>query len=444
MPVRQPAKERTKLRLVRFTYCDNANLIRAKAAPAARLASHQQSGIGFSVAQQALPVLFDAVVGDSGLGPVGEVFLVPDPATLTALPFSPGQAIVLGDFETASGGTWAHCPRTFLKRQVEAVEREGYALQAAFESEFYLLRDQNGTWTPVDETTFASGYAYDLSHAFLTDLLATLDEMGLTVHLLYPESGPGQFEVSIGHAPGIGAADRQVLFREAVRGVATRHGCRASFAPKPFADKAGSGCHLHISLWKGKKTAFYDAGDPLHLSKTAYHFIGGVLHHLPALAAITLPSVNSYQRLRPHFWAGAFVCYGPENREGAIRVITPRRGPNSVHLELKAVDASSNPYLALGAVIAAGLDGIRKKRDPGEPVEIDPGLMPEAEREARGIRPLPKTLEQAVGELERDRLLLDALGGELARSFLAVRRREWELLGQQSPDEISRAHLFRY
>jgi glutamine synthetase len=444
MPARASSKQRTGICLVRFTYCDNANLIRAKAAPAARLEAHQKFGIGFSVAQQALPVLFDAIVGDSGLGPVGEVYLVPDSTTLTPLPFSSGQAIVLGDFETARGRPWTHCPRTFLKRQLERVERERYTLQAAFESEFYLLREQNGSWIPVDDTTFAAGYAYDLAHAFLTDLLAALDEMGLTVHLMYPESGPGQFEVSIGHAPGIGAADRQVLFREAVRGVAARHGCRASFAPKPFADKAGNGCHLHISLWNGRRSSFSDARDPLHLSKIAYHFIGGVLHHLPALCAITLPSVNSYQRLRPHFWAGAFVCYGPENREAAIRVITPRRGPNSVHLEVKAVDASSNPYLALGAVLCAGLDGIRKRMDPGKPIDVDPGLLSEAEREARKIAPLPDTLATAIAELERDDVLQAALGSDLARSFLAVRRREWELLGNHSPEEISRAHLFRY
>ncbi len=389
-------------RLVRFTYCDNANLIRAKAAPGDRLDGHLKHGIGFSVAQQALPVLIDAVVPESGLGPVGEVFLVPDPDTFTPLPFSPGQAILLGDFQTRTGEPWAHCPRTFLKRQVEALRAAGFTVQAAFESEFYLLRAAGDAWLPVDDTTFAAGQAYDLAHPFLIDLVQALEEMDLRVHLVYPESGPGQFEVSIQHAAGVAAADRQLLFREAVRGVAARHGWRASFAPKPFPDRAGSGCHLHLSLWQRRSNAFFGAGEPLALSQTAYHFIGGILRHLPALCAITLPSVNSYQRVRPHVWAGAFACYGPENREAAVRVITPRRGPDSAHFELKAVDASSNPYLALGAVLAAGLDGLRRRTHPGEPVETDPGLLPEAERRARGVAPLPATLAEAVAALERD------------------------------------------
>ena len=431
-------------RLVRFTYCDNANLIRAKAAPGERLDGHMRHGIGFSVAQQALPVMTDAVVPASGLGPVGEVYLVPDADTLTPLPFSPGQAIVLGDFQTAAGEPWAHCPRTFLARQVAALGQAGFTPQAAFESEFYLLRQAGESWVPADDTNFAAGHAYDLAHPFLSDLLDALEAMGLAVHLVYPESGPGQFEVSIQHAAGAGAADRQVLFREAVRAVAARQGYRASFAPKPLPERAGSGCHLHLSLWQGRASAFADPHDPLGLSRTAYHFMGGVLRHLPALAAITLPSVNSYQRILPHVWAGAFACYGPENREAALRVITPRRGPDSAHFELKAVDASSNPYLALGAVLAAGLDGIRNRTDPGEPVTTDPGLIPQAEREARGIEQLPSTLGDAIARLERDRVLLDALGDELARSFLAVRRREWELLGSLSPEESARAHLFRY
>jgi len=442
-----PARKRTVrpvYDLVRVTYCDNANLIRAKATPGARFQTHLKHGIGFSVAQQALPVLFDAVIPDSGLGPVGEVFLVPDPGTLTPLPHSPGQAIVLGDFHQADGAPWAHCPRNFLRRQVEAAAAAGFTVRAAFESEFYLLKNQGGTWVPVDETNFAAGYAYDLSHEFLVDLLRTLEAMELRVHLLYPESGPGQFEVSIEHAAGVAAADRQVLFREAVRGVAVRHGCQASFAAKPIADKAGNGCHLHLSLWQGPRTAFYDRSDPLRLSRTAYHFIGGVLHHLRALCALTLPSVHSYQRIRPHFWAGAFVCYGPENREAAIRVITPRRGPDSAHVELKAVDASSNPYLALGAVLAAGIDGIRRGTDPGQPVDIDPGLLPGEELARRGIRPLPANLAEALGELEQDDVLLEGLGRELARSFLAVRRREWDLMKDMTLEEVARAHLFRY
>ncbi len=435
------------IRLVRFTYCDNANLIRAKAVPADRLAAHAHAGVGFSVAQQALPVMYDAVIPESGLGPVGEVWLVPDLATLTPLPYAPGAASVLGDFVTREGRPWEHCPRTFLKRVVADAAAQGYEVMASFENEFYLLRPDPGRpggYQPVDDTNFAMTLGFDLAHDVLLDLVSTLERMGLDIHLLYPESGPGQFELTIRHAPAVAAADRQVLFRDAVRAVAARHGLAASFAPKPFADRAGNGAHLHLSLWRDGRNALYDAADSLSLSQEGYWFMGGILAHLRALCALTIPSVNSYRRIRPRFWAGAFVCYGPENREAAIRVITPRQGPESLNLELKTCDPSANPYLALGAVLAAGLDGIRRRTHPGAPVETDPALLSDDERRRRGIESLPTSLGEAIAALEEDGVLQAALGEPLARSYLAVRRSEWMAMKDLPVEEEIRHHLLRY
>jgi len=432
------------IRLVRFAYCDNANLIRAKGVPADRLAAYVESGVGFSAAQQALPMMYDAVIPESGLGPVGEVWLVPDMATLTALPYAPGAATVLGDFVTREGRPWEHCPRTFLKRVIEDAAAQGYTVAASFENEFYLLREGPAGYRPLDETNFAMTLGFDLAHSVLMDLVATLERMGLEVHLLYPESGPGQFEVTIRHAGALAAADRQILFRDAVRAVAARHDLAASFAPKPFADKAGSGAHLHLSVWRNDENALYDPADPLSLSQVGYWLIGGILDHLRALCALTIPSVNSYRRIRPHFWAGAFACYGLENREAAVRVITPRRGPESMNFELKTCDPSANPYLALGAVMAAGLEGIRRRRHPGDPIETDPVLLTDEERRRRGIVPLPTTLGEAISELERDAMLRSALGEPLAMSYLAIRRAEWMAMKDLSVDEEIRQHLLRY
>jgi glutamine synthetase len=433
------------IRLVRVAYCDNANLIRAKAVPAERLAAYGESGVGFSVAQQALPVMYDAVIPESGLGPVGEVWLVPDMSTLTPLPYAPGAAVVLGDFVTREGRPWDHCPRTFLKRVAGGAAALGYTVMASFENEFYLLRpDGAGGYRPVDETNFAMTLGFDLAHEVLMDLVTTLERMGLDIHLVYPESGPGQFELTIRHASALAAADRQVLFRDAVRAVAARHGLAASFAPKPFADRAGSGAHLHLSLWRDGHNVLYDGADPLSLSPEGYWFVGGILAHLRALCALTIPSVNSYRRIRPRFWAGAYVCYGPENREAAVRVITPRQGPASMNLELKTCDPSANPYLALGAVIAAGLDGIRHRRHPGPPMETDPALLSDDERRRRGADPLPVTLGEAIAELERDEVLRDALGEPLAASYLAVRRAEWMAMKDVPVEEEIRQHLLRY
>jgi len=431
--------------LVRVAYCDNANLVRAKAVPLSALASAVQYGIGFSVAQQALPMMYDTVLPASGLTPGGETWLVPDPSTFTPLPYSPGTAIVLGDFQTEDDQPWEHCPRSCLKRVVAQAAAEGIEVRAAFEPEFYLLRQTAaGGFEPVDQTNFAATSAFDLSNAVLLDLVETLTAMGLEVGMIHPESGPGQFEVSIHHAKPIGAADRHVLLREGVRGVAIRHGLAASFAAKPFPERLGSGCHLHLSLWTNGRNLLYDGSDPLRLTATGYAWIGGLLEHLQGLCALTIPSVNSYQRLRPHYWAGAYACYGRNNREAAVRVITPRRGPESMNMELKTVDGSANPYLALAGVIAAGLDGLRRHLHPGEPIDSDPGLLSDADRTRRHITPVPGTLETALDALARDTVLLDALGVPLARSYMAVRRGEWDALKDLPPAEQALQHLLKY
>lgn len=432
------------VRLVRVAYCDNANLIRAKAAPLDGLDGVLKFGVGLSVAQQALSMLGDTPLPASGLSPIGEVWLVPDPDTFTILPYSQGAAMMLGDFQTASGEPWAHDPRASLRRAAEIAAADGYEVQAAFEPEFYLLRPGPSGYEPIDRTNFAMTIAHDTAHEVLRDLIDTLNTMGLDVALVYPESGPGQFEVSIRHAHALAAADRHILLREGVRGVAIRHGLAASFAPAPFAESAGSGSHLHLSLWRDGQNLMYDERDRLHLSALAYSWIAGVLAHLPALCALVAPSVNSYGRLRPHSWAGAFACYGPENREAALRVITPRRGPASCNVELKTCDGSANPYLALAGVIAAGLDGIRRKLAPGDPVESDPASIPEPERRRRGIVPLPATLGEAADALERDSIVQEILGAPLTRSYLAVRRGEWEALRDLDPAAVAQRHLFVY
>jgi len=340
--------------LVRIAYCDNANLIRAKAVPLDGLEAVLRDGIGFSVAQQALPIMGDVVLPASGITPAGETWLVPDPETFTPLPYSAGAATMLGDFVTAANAPWEHCPRGCLRRAVAAAAAAGLEIQAAFEPEFYLMREAGGEWVPIDRTNFAMTAAHDLAHTFIRELVDTLAAMRLRVELVYPESGPGQFEVSIDHAAALGAADRHVLLRDAVRGVAYRHDAAASFAPKPLPNSAGSGCHLHLSVWRDGRNILYDPHDPLYLSREGSAWVAGLVHHLPGLCALIAPSVNSYARLRPHAWAGAFTCYGLDNREAAVRIVTPRRGPGSFNVELKTADGSANPYLALAGAIAAG------------------------------------------------------------------------------------------
>ncbi len=431
------------VRFVRILWCDNANIIRGKAVHRGTVSEYLKHGVGISAAQQAIPVMYDAPVPGSGLGPVGEVRLVPDWDTLTPLPYAPGHARVIGDM-VKDGYPWNLCPRNFLKTMVAEAESEGLEVIAAFENEFYLLRQTPDGVVPADETVFASTLAMDLHQGVIDEIAEALVEQGMLVEQYYPESGPGQQEISILYTHALGAADQQIAFRETVRAIALQHNLKASFLPKIFADKAGSGCHLHLSLWQDGQNLLPNLEADGGLSEVARRFIAGILHHLPALMALTTPSTNSYRRIRPHFWSGAFRCWGMDNREAAVRVPTNPEEISPTHFELKTVDASANPYLALGAVIAAGLDGVRHCLELGEPVAVDPGHMTESERSTRGIELLPTNLGESIEQLSNDKVLLDALGTELTQAYLAVRKAEWEVMKDLELEEEVKLLLERY
>jgi len=432
-----------QVKFVRILWCDNGNVIRAKAVHHGRLLDYIKHGVGISAAQQAVPVTLDAPAPGSGLGPVGEIRLVPDLDTLTLLPYAPGHARVMGDMVN-DGKPWSLCPRFFLRRMIVEASEAGFEVMAAFENEFYLLEASSGEAIPADSTPFAATLSMDLQRNVIDAIADALIAQGITVEQYYPESGPGQQEISMLYTHAMAAADQQIAFRETVRTVALQHRLKASFVPKIFADQAGSGCHLHLSLWKDGNNLLPDPGGSGDLSPVARRFMAGILRHLPALMALTTPSVNSYRRIRPHCWSGAFRCWGFDNREAAIRVPTNPEAPSPTHFELKTVDASSNPYLALGAVIAAGLDGVRNGLELPEPVSVDPGIIPESERSAMGIDPLPTLLGDAIGRLEADEVLLKALKHDLARAYLAVRKVEWETMKDWTPEMEVGLLLERY
>jgi glutamine synthetase len=451
------ALEASGIRFVRVVWCDNANVIRAKAFHSLMLGNFYKHGVGITAASQALPVMADAVVGESGLGPVGEVRLIPDWSTLTTLPYAPGHARVIGDM-VRDGRPWPLCPRDFLRRMLADAKRAGFEIVAAFENEFFLLRPAQTSsaaapvanapgapWAPgatllfepIDSTVFCQSLAMDKARVVIDEITEALSAQGIAVEMYYPESGPGQQELTICHARGLAVADRQIVFRETVHAVALRHGLLASFLPKIFADKAGNGLHLHVSFWRGDNNLVPDSGGRWELSATTRAFMAGVLAHLPALMALTTPSPNSYRRLKPHFWSGAFRCWGLDNREAALRVPTSPEGPPS-NFELKTCDGSANPYLALGGVVAAGLDGLRRQLELPEPVASDPGNLSDSERQQRGIDALPANLGEALDHFSKDAVLSAALGPELARAFLAVRWAEWQALKDMSlTDEVN-------
>lgn len=431
-------------RLTRFTWVDNAGITRGKAATAHALESALRAGVGMTVGQQGLGMMMDAVIESTGLSAVGEVRLKADLESFTPLPHAPGSAMVASDMVNLDMSPWAHCPRDFLKRQLREARTLGLEVRSSFENEFYLFHADG---TPVDRGNYAVFDAFEASREVIDEIVDALNAVGLSPEMYYPEAGTGQHEVAIAPGMGLSGADRQVIFKAVVKGIAARHGLRASFCAKPVAESAGSGCHLHLSLWKGGQNAFFDQADAIGLSRLAYNAIAGVLAHLPALCALCVPSVNSYRRLQPGWWAGAFSCYGLDNREAAVRVLSahllPGSSGSSAHFELKTCDASCNPYIALGGLIAAVLDGIRRDLHPGDPLRVSPGSLSEAEREARGIKSLPASLEQSLSHLERDEVLQAALGAELSRSFTAVRQAEAAYFRAHPEEEIEK-HRYVY
>jgi glutamine synthetase len=286
------------------------------------------------------------------------------------------------------------------------------------------------------------------SQDYVEALADALERQGIVLEQYYAELGHGQQEISTGHAPALRAADEQILARETIRGVAARLGYVASLAPKPWPDAAGNGGHIHFSLWSddGSRNLFHDASREDRLSDTARQFIAGVLDHLLGLCGLTAPSFNSYRRIVPQFWAGAFTAWGHDNREAPVRVPSVLAGMEeaSTNAELKAADATCNPYLALGGLIAAGLDGLERGLEPPEPVQVDPATIPDQERAERGIHPLPATQEEALAALEADDVLTAALGSVLTESYLVVRRSEWDAYSSQDAEFEHRGHFLKY
>jgi len=439
------------LRLVRFLYCDNGGIIRGKATHASKIATRITEGIGQTLAMQAFTGV-ESLAAVEGMGPVGEFRLIPDPQTFVTLPYVPNSGSMMCDMIRTDGRPWEACPRSFLKRMIAQFAERGMRAEAAVEHEFYFARDEGDKYVPADNSLCYSSRGLDDQAEVVDAILAALELENVSVELFHTELGPSQQELSIRHSNVLRAADNVCLVRETVRGVARAFDLLASFAPKPFLDQAGSGAHIHLSLWGAEnsenpaKNLFYDASQRGGLSQLGKHFIGGVLRHIRGLLAITCGSPNSYYRLLPHYWSSAYEAYGFDNREGAIRIPSPfwGREEQSINLELKCADHSGNPYLSMGALLATGLDGIKHSIDPGEPQEIDPGNYSDEEREKRGIRRLPTSLDEAVDELERDQVLLDALGPLLARSYITVKRAESAFFKEKTAEEEALQHFYKY
>jgi len=430
--------------LIRLVFVNNSGVPRGRVLDAGDLESILEDGGNLTKGMQSFNAL-DALVGGGTFGPVGEVRLVPDPETFTVLPYADRTAVMLCDMYDLDGTPWDADPRSRLRAFLDDLAAADLVPKAAFEGEYYLTREGEGGPEPFDDSTCFAVDGMDSAHGVVLDTIDALKAQGLGLSNYYPEYGPGQQELVIEHDEGVAAADNHVLYKSTVQAIAKQHGVDATFAPQPFDGLPGSGCHVHLSLWRDGENAFAtEDGGRYGLSEVGRQFVAGVLDHAPALVALTAPTVQSYDRLQPGMWASAFTAWGHDNREACVRVPSAdtldRAG--STRLEYKSCDNTANPYLALLGLLAAGMDGVDRNLDPGEPLQRDPAALSDEERADRGIERLPASLDEALDAVEDSDLLRDALGETLHQSYLEVKRSEWEA-STDGDDEWEADYLLR-
>jgi glutamine synthetase len=411
---------------IEYIFCSFVELSgapKAKLVPAAHLDDIAREGAGFA----------GFAAGDLNQGPHDpDIISMPDFQSLMVLPWRKNVAWVPGNLHV-NGEAWPYCPRTILTRQLERARKKGYTFHVGVEPEFMLLkknpRDEYEPWDPLDNSPKP---CYDLralhrNLGVMTTLLEYMQELGWDPYANDHEDANCQFEINWTYSDALTSADRHTFFKWMVRTVAEQNGLWATFMPKPFAHLTGNGAHFHMSLAdaKGRKNLFLDEKDGLGLSKLGRWFMGGLLHHARGLAAVIAPLVNSYKRLvrgAPRSgatWAPVYVTYGASNRTQMIRIPGPGR------IENRAVDGAANPYLASAAMLAAGLDGIENKIDPGHANSDNLYELAEEELRRRNITFLPTTLREALDCFEHDPVLQQALGKEYAAYYVGVKREEW-------------------
>ncbi|MHB1419625.1 MAG: type I glutamate--ammonia ligase [Bacillota bacterium] len=359
-----------------------------------------------------------------------DMYLRPDPNTFVVFPWRPQEGAVarlICDVYNPDGTPFAGCPRNTLKKVVAEAAELGYTMNVGPEAEFFMFHtDAQGR--PTLETHDQAGYfdltPVDRGEDARRDMVLTLEKMGFEIEASHHEVAPGQHEIDFRYADAVTTADNIVTFKFVVRTIAQRHGLHATFMPKPVFGINGSGMHCNQSLFKNGQNAFYDAKGPLELSEIAYYYIGGLMHHARALAAVTNPTVNSYKRLVPGYEAPVYIAWSARNRSPLIRI--PAKRGVSTRIEMRNPDPSANPYLALVVMLKAGLDGVKNRIQPPLPTDRNIYHMETSTREELGIGSLPGSLTEALDELSVDEVLISALGEHVYHHFVEAKRLEWD------------------
>ncbi len=427
------------IRYVLAQFVDIHGSAKAKAVPIEHLEMVLTDGAGFA----------GFALWGFGMGPEGPDYMaVGDLSTLQTIPWMPGYARIICN-GTVKGKAYPYCSRVALQAQLARLKDRGLTMYTGIEPEFMLLtRRGDGSLGPADASDTLDKPCYDYkglsrTRPVLDEMVGALRATGIDVYQIDHEDSNGQFEINFTYAEALKSADSFTFVKMAASEIAQKHGMIATFMPKPFSNRAGSGAHFHVSLGSAtQKNAFHDPTDKsgMGLSTLAYQFLAGVLAHARAFSAIAAPTVNSYKRLvvgralSGATWAPAYIAYGDNNRTACVRIPHGR-------LEVRLPDSGCNPYLTTAAMIAAGLDGIDRKLDPGPAKNINLYELSAEELHAQGIKLLPQNLLEAVEALEADPVIQSGLGPELAREFIRLKRMEWTEYARHVSDWESKRYL---
>ena len=378
-----------------------------------------------------------------------DMYLYPDLATWMVFPWESEKgkvARVICDVYGTDGKPFAGDPRSNLKRIMKEMKELGFTgFNIGPEPEFFLFKlDENGN--PTKKLNDQGGYfdyaPVDLGENCRRDIVLELESLGFEVEASHHECGPGQHEIDFKYADAVEACDNIQTFELVVRTIARKHGLHATFMPKPLHGIAGSGMHINMSLFNEQGNAFFDENGDDQLSETAYHFLGGLLEHARGYTAVCNPIVNSYKRLVPGYEAPVYVAWSGKNRSPLVRV--PSSRGLSTRLELRSVDPTANPYLAMAVLLQAGLDGIKRKLNPPKAVDRNIYVMTEEEREAAHITDLPSTLHNAIKAMKDDEMVKEALGSHIFNNFIEAKRMEWDAYRQSVSEWEREQYLEMY
>lgn len=374
-----------------------------------------------------------------------DMIALPDPTTFQILPWRPrehqGVAKLFCDIYWPGGQSFEGDPRYVLKRNLKRAADMGYTFHVGPELEYFYFKDSRET-QPLDEGGYFDMTPPDIASDLRRETILTLEEMGIGVEYSHHEVAPSQHEIDLRYTDALTMADSVMTYKLVVKQVAQNHGVFATFMPKPVFGVNGSGMHVHMSLFKGDRNAFFDNNDPHHLSQIAKHFVAGLLKHAPAITSVTNQWVNSYKRLLPGYEAPVYITWARRNRADLIRIPEYQPGrEEATRIEFRSPDPACNPYLAFSVILAAGLEGIEKEYEPPPPVEKNVFEMTEQERQEGGIGTLPGSLYEAIKLTEGSELVKKALGEHVFNTFIHNKKVDWDDYRTQVTDYELKRYL---